>query len=144
MTIHQINFTGAGFNENNRCIYAIIIKNDTKKYIYIGITGSSNRSGLAYPFKRLATHLNKSSNTKSVFFNNNKLPVLEITNETIIKYIYMFADNVEEYEKYILSVLKNKQIHNLTILNKKIKNSRLTNVLKDCEAFISEIYLNIY
>lgn len=55
-----------GFTNKEASLYALLLN----EYVYIGITGTSNDTGRNPPCLRLATHIRKSGNTRSVIWDN--------------------------------------------------------------------------
>ena len=55
-----------GFSIDEPSLYALLLN----KYVYIGITGTSNNTGRSSPNQRLAAHAYKRGNTKSVIWGD--------------------------------------------------------------------------
>jgi hypothetical protein len=55
-----------GFANSDASLYALLLN----EYVYIGITGTSNKTGRNAPFVRLGTHIRKSGRTKSVIWDD--------------------------------------------------------------------------
>lgn len=84
------------YKNDHRCIYAILIKNHGKTFLYIGITGSSNNTGISSPLTRLARHIAPSGNTFSIFRGNDTLGEMNQTGKARFIYTYL-PENVLTY-----------------------------------------------
>jgi len=69
MNFATIRFPSGGYAEG-RIIYAFKFADGS---VYVGITGTSNSTGMSKPLRRLATHLRKSGNTFSILDRNIEL-----------------------------------------------------------------------
>jgi len=69
MEFKTVTVPPGGYDES-RIIYAFKFSDGS---VYVGITGTSNRTGVSKPLRRLATHLRKSGNTFSILDRNEQL-----------------------------------------------------------------------
>ena len=95
--IKTIDFELADVYKNDlRCIYAIVIKSLGRTFLYIGITGSSNNTGISSPLTRLARHIAPSGKTYSIFRGNDTLGEINETSKARFIYTYL-PENVLTY-----------------------------------------------
>lgn len=135
------------FNNQNRCIYAFIIKASGSTFLYIGITGSSNGTGISSPLKRLARHIAPSGNTFSIFHENDRLGEMNETSK--VRFIYTFLPEsvqtyieARRYEAQCVSYFSEK--HEITLLNTLVLyqqmdiylNKPLTNFMSNIEQLL--------
>ncbi|MBD3400192.1 MAG: hypothetical protein GF399_07655 [Candidatus Coatesbacteria bacterium] len=92
--------------EKKEIVYAIIVTNvsNNNKHLYIGKTGTLNKTGLSCPYQRIATHINPIGKTSSAFKKMEELYKTENKNVNWrdIRFIYVWFDiesNVAAIEK---------------------------------------------
>ena len=87
-----------GFDDTKRALYVLLLN----QYVYIGVTGTSNNTGVSSPHKRLTTHIKKSGKTKSAVWDNilagNLVPETDLATRMISIHVDS-QKNVNNIEK---------------------------------------------
>lgn len=62
----KVTLPAGGLDASADAVYVLLVN----KYVYVGITGTSNRTGRSSPHERLCTHVRKHGKTKSAVWKN--------------------------------------------------------------------------
>jgi len=108
----QVQFDLAGLaHANQRCIYAIVLISTKGVYVYGGVTGTANGTGISSPLQRLGTHLKRRGKTRTFLDNAQNEEVreaIESGGSGFFYYSYCESDEAESQEMQLVSALKAK------------------------------------
>ena len=93
-----------GLIHNTPCVYVLQIIAERESWLYIGRTGTSNKTGTSSPYKRLAKHLAKAGSTQSCIWDNSQVLPLEVLQSATIRFdaVPVPFDYVSTAEQWLL------------------------------------------
>ena len=113
-----------GFDKEKKCIYAFtIVDHEGNKFVYIGITKSSNNTGISSPLGRLGTHLKKRGNTHSILKNIQEI------NPKKVNFLFKFITDLEgqKEEQELIEYFRNQDGYTCLNKTKPFKNTIIIN-----------------
>lgn len=106
-----------GFDDTKRALYALLLN----EFVYVGVTGTSNNTGVYSPHKRLGAHVLKRGSTKSAIWDNVFAQGLVPEDQLAVRMISIHADttlNVDRIEKAVIHALQ-QRFNDRIFLNKR-------------------------
>jgi hypothetical protein len=93
-----------GLNQDSPCVYVLQIITEQESWLYIGRTGTSNKTGISSPYKRLAKHLAKVGSTQSCIWDNSHVLSPEVLQSATIRFeaVPIPLDYVSTAEQWLL------------------------------------------
>ena len=85
--------SAGGLSNGSRCPYMLTLRHDGRTWRYVGKTGTSSKTGVSSPFKRLAKHLAKAGETQSCIWDSVCLPRRVLERGTIRFLALSIADD---------------------------------------------------
>lgn len=126
-----------GLIHDSPCVYALQIITERESWLYIGRTGTSNKTGISSAYQRLAKHLAKVGSTQSCIWDNSHVLSPEVLQSAIIRFdaVPVPLDYVSTAEQWLLWKFREKQL-----LNKELK---LSSVEPKIEVRIRELLVEL-
>lgn len=105
---------GPGGFQDSPCVYILQIITERESLLYVGRTGTSNKTGSSSPYKRLAKHLAKTGSTQSCIWDNPQVlsPVVLQTATIRFEAIPVQSKYSSTAERWLLWKFRNHRLLN--------------------------------
>lgn len=108
-----------GFDDSSRALYVLLMN----EYVYAGITGTSNNTGLSSPHKRLGAHVYKRGKTKSAVWDNVLNTGLVSKEQLAVRMVTVYVDEEHDaarIERLVIHTLQDR-IDRSLLLNNRVR-----------------------
>ena len=141
-----------GFDDQRRALYVLLLN----QYLYIGVTGTSNNTGIYSPHKRLGSHVLKRGSTKSVVwddvFGGGLVPESELATRMVsvrvdsqlnldaIERLCIYLSQGQFAQDILLNKLEKKQPSNLTVDEQRLAEDFVLTIIRERQAWVATDY----